>query len=308
MKGASARAKAHEMVAKENMDGRAQFANIGFSADFSAELAGRAEDKRFRDAAYHLGNAIVLQPSNGRLWAGLALATMNNVMASTPEMPHDDWRHVMRQMEMASNHMQVRSTTWLHSKRPPKVKPVLVRCTAGVANAKSDICCARECGVCTGPTCGSRPGGGASCCGGSITKPCWSFQGPPPCRYTGIWVEKFEMCRNGTLSDVGHFCCPRECVTCGGPKCDQVPFGASRCCTGSTQRVCRTAAGPPPCRYVSSYLQSRERFKIPTDELSNTPLHVALLDALKDMSPVPGRYAAISKRPVWQRPMERGMS
>jgi len=169
----------------------------------------------------------------------------------------------MRQMEMASNHMQVRGATRLRSTRPSKVKPAPELCTAGVANTRSAIiCCARECGVCGGATCASRPGGGPSCCGGSITKPCWSFQGPPPCRYTGIWVEKFEMCRNGTLSEVGHFCCPRECVTCGGPKCDQVPFGASRCCPGSTQRVCRTLQGPPPCRYVRSYLQSRERFKI----------------------------------------------
>jgi len=205
----------------------------------------------------------------------------------------------MRQMEMASNHMQLRST------RPLKVKSVPVRCTAGIANEKSGICCARECGVCTGATCGSRPGGGQSCCGGSITKPCWSFQGPPPCRYTGIWVEKFEMCRNGTLSEVGHFCCPRECVTCGGPQCDQVPFGASRCCTGSTQRICRTAAGPPPCRYVSSYLQTRHRFKW-FKERSNMTLHKALLDALKVLR-VPGRYAAFSKRPAWQRPMERGI-
>jgi len=306
LKGASARARAQEIVAMEHMDGQAQFANIGFAADFSAALAERSEAVRFRNAAYHFSNAIVLQPSDGRLWAGLARATMNNVMATKSELPHDDLRLVMRHIEMASNHRLLRGTARSHAKQPTKKQPEAVRCTAGVSADRAVICCARECGICTGAGCDSRPGGGQSCCGGSITKPCWSFEGPPPCRYTGIWVEKFEMCRNGTLSDVGHFCCPRECVTCGGPECDQVPLGASRCCLGSTHRICRSAAGPPPCRYDSSYLHSRERFKIQIKR-NGKALHRALFDALQGMSPAPGIFTTVAKRSVRQRSMERGM-
>lgn len=45
-----------------------------------------------------------------------------------------------------------------------------------------NICCAAECGVCGGNGCGARPGGGASCCGGSILasgRSCTTDE--PPC-------------------------------------------------------------------------------------------------------------------------------
>ena len=36
-------------------------------------------------------------------------------------------------------------------------------------NGKKKICCGSGCGTCGGTGCGGRPGGGASCCTGSIS-------------------------------------------------------------------------------------------------------------------------------------------
>merc|ERR1712137_1202149 len=56
-------------------------------------------------------------------------------------------------------------------------------CSSGVSDKSGLVCCAKECGECGGPSCADRPGGAASCCGGSIKHSCVDKNGAAPCVY-----------------------------------------------------------------------------------------------------------------------------
>ena len=56
------------------------------------------------------------------------------------------------------------------------------KCQDGILEESSLVCCAKSCGRCGGPNCGTLPGGSADCCTGSIEKanrPCTA--NPAPC-------------------------------------------------------------------------------------------------------------------------------
>jgi hypothetical protein len=54
------------------------------------------------------------------------------------------------------------------------------QCRTGILSG--NVCCAAGCGTCGGNGCGSRPGGAASCCGGTITTAALSCRTHmPPC-------------------------------------------------------------------------------------------------------------------------------
>eukprot|EP00928_Gymnodinium_smaydae_P039138 TRINITY_DN26804_c0_g2_i2.p1 TRINITY_DN26804_c0_g2~~TRINITY_DN26804_c0_g2_i2.p1 ORF type:complete len:955 (-),score=107.63 TRINITY_DN26804_c0_g2_i2:20-2884(-) len=58
--------------------------------------------------------------------------------------------------------------------------PCYASCSIGIRSGSR--CCPTECGKCGGPGCDARPGGGAACCAGSISRRCHSeVLGPPPC-------------------------------------------------------------------------------------------------------------------------------
>ncbi len=97
-----------------------------------------------------------------------------------------------------------------------------------------DICCSASCGTCGGTGCGSRDGGAANCCGGTITASglsCDVFDAPcvitPPPTPAPI---PDPACDLGLIS--GNTCCAASCGTCGGTGCGSRPGGASSCCSG----------------------------------------------------------------------------
>merc|ERR1719329_372578 len=83
-----------------------------------------------------------------------------------------------------------------------------LRCTQGISDRRGSVCCAVDCAECGGAGCDLRPGGAASCCGGSIVQVCTDSVGPPPCVYLPLIPEK---CTDGILEASGAVCCPAEC-------------------------------------------------------------------------------------------------
>eukprot|EP00953_Heterococcus_sp_UTEX-ZZ885_P017873 10000-Heterococcus_DN1.PRE.1 len=52
-------------------------------------------------------------------------------------------------------------------------------------------------------------------------------------------------CPVGAIADKsGAYCCPAECKTCGGPKCE---LKGSKCCRGQIKELCTTTNSPLPC-------------------------------------------------------------
>ena len=104
----------------------------------------------------------------------------------------------------------------------PETDPM---CEFGII--KDNICCPFECGTCGGNGCGSRPGGGSSCCGGQIELARVSCDdGVAPCNIASD--DNDPSCELGIISD--NICCPSECGECGGPGCGSRPGGAEKCC------------------------------------------------------------------------------
>lgn len=62
-------------------------------------------------------------------------------------------------------------------------------------------------------------------------------------------------CTAGILAIKGGACCPKACLRCGGPGCDQKPGGGSQCCGGAIRKPCKTRHGPPPCVYPRDWVE-----------------------------------------------------
>lgn len=123
---------------------------------------------------------------------------------------------------------------------------------SGVVSHVGDTCCDERCGTCGGPDCDGRPGGAASCCGGSIRllgRICNETTGPP-CVYPEPLAG--SRCTAGILDAEGKICCSKSCGRCGGIGCETRPGGGDECCGGAITRLCTSSAGAPPCRYISA--------------------------------------------------------
>lgn len=168
----------------------------------------------------------------------------------------------------------------------PALPAVGDRCTNGVPDLSRQKCCPRSCGTCGGVGCDTRPGGGAKCCGHSMTATCTSPAGPPPCSYPAGWdwplevsragsPQGAERCTSGVLDSSGMKCCARECGTCGGIGCDARPGGSQQCCGSSMKNICASSAGPPPCSYPHSWSPPPSK----VDSLARTRCIDGILDS-----------------------------
>jgi len=301
---ALARAQAHARTAEAHIRGDAKFASVGFAADFTDALNQQTVSDRYTRAVQHFSNAIMLQPAEGRFWYGLARACAGHKVASKEEPTKEFLRQQLRLLEMAaalsnlgpsSGHLEVAHA--LDDADEEDAVPRQIRCSIGISSKNGHVCCTKECGVCGGDRCDKRPGGGAKCCGGSIYATCFSYQGPPPCTYTGFYALRFDMCTDGVLAVRDHTCCSKECGTCGGPGCASLPGGPMRCCGGSIKDSCTSSAGPPPCVYREYRKEWQPLLTAGTGRHQQLPLLLSVLqETVQAVAPPP--------RPVAQAPVK----